>query len=143
PVRRHQRTGQIRIQRRQLGIETQPLPERFDGFVVLAEPDERRAEAVECEGLARIRRGPRPRELERLVPRLFGISIIPPGNEEAFPLAHALAQLECTAGQGRREAALSGIRIDPGKERERECEIWIELDRTLQVRYGLEPRIHT
>jgi hypothetical protein len=70
------------------------LAKWLNGLIKLSKPNQRGAEAIERERFTRIRGCPRPRQLQRLVPRLNRVTVIPPRNEEPLALADAVAQLE-------------------------------------------------
>ena len=142
-VQRGQRRDEIRHGRNEPGIEPHRFPERRDGLLILPERPGRQPEAVERERFSRIRRGPRSRELESLVPRLDGVAVVAPRDEVPLAFAHAIAEVEGPARPLRRERRLTGVGVDPGQQRLREGEVRIELDGPLQVRNGLEAWIDT
>ena len=71
---------------------TQGLLKGFDRALVLAQVEVRDAQAVERKRLARVGGGPGLRQLERLVPGLRGVAVIPPRDEEPLALADPVAQ---------------------------------------------------
>ena len=94
-----QRAREISVRRHEFRVEADRLAERGNRPLVLAESPRRQPEAVERKRFARIGRGPDCREVQRLVPRLRGVEVIAPRDEEPLALADPVAQLERLAAR--------------------------------------------
>src|SRR5262249_45558146 len=77
-IDRKQRGREVAVRGHKLRIETDGLALRSDGGLEVAEASQGGAETVECERFARICGGPRARQLQPLVPRLYGVAVVPP-----------------------------------------------------------------
>ncbi len=139
-VNRKQRRGKISVRRDEFGIETDGLAKRRDRLLEATESDECGSNTVERECLSRIRRSPRLRKLEGFLPVLDGIAVVTPRNKEPFAFADPVPQLECSSRIGRSQRRLTGVGVHARQERVSHCERWIELNRPLELRNGLESR---
>jgi hypothetical protein len=73
-VEAQQRTRQIAVRRNELLVESERLPERGDSALVLTERSRCESEAVEGERFSWIGLRPLHGQIQRFVPRLFGIT---------------------------------------------------------------------